>query len=213
MWVWSWGQEDPLEEEAATHSSVLAWRIPWTEEPGRLQSIGLNRVRHDLNKLGFYLLTLSLSFTHTLIWQVVYWVPTTPLALQWWVSQGLWIPNNLLYSHIIAATEKVCVIYSIQIFQLQFWVFRPWRLVLLWCVRGVYFGICLFPFEPGRPTIFIYQGTGRGLRQMCACDSGSGNHPSCDFEDRFLWLQNGKGANFFQSRTPGTTDFLPRLWR
>ena len=42
------GQEDPLEEEMATHSSMLAWRIPWTEEPGRLQSMGLQRVRCDL---------------------------------------------------------------------------------------------------------------------------------------------------------------------
>ena len=39
-WVQSVDQEDPLEEEMATHSSNLAWRIPWTEEPGRLQSIG-----------------------------------------------------------------------------------------------------------------------------------------------------------------------------
>ena len=50
MWetrVWSLGREDPLEKEMATHSSTLAWRIPWTEEPGRLQSMGLQRVRHD----------------------------------------------------------------------------------------------------------------------------------------------------------------------
>ena len=47
-WVQSLGQEDPLEEGMATHSSVLAWEIPWTEEPGRLQSMGLQRVRHDL---------------------------------------------------------------------------------------------------------------------------------------------------------------------
>ena len=39
--------EDPLENEMATHSSVLAWKIPWTEEPGRLQSMGLQRVGHD----------------------------------------------------------------------------------------------------------------------------------------------------------------------
>ena len=39
--------EDPLEEEMATHSSILAWRIPWTEEPGELQSVGSQRVRHD----------------------------------------------------------------------------------------------------------------------------------------------------------------------
>ena len=45
--VQSLGQEDPLEKEMATHSSTLAWKIPWTEEPGRLQSIRLQRVGHD----------------------------------------------------------------------------------------------------------------------------------------------------------------------
>ena len=42
MWIRSLDWEDPLEEEMATHSSILAWKIPWTEEPGRLQSVGLN---------------------------------------------------------------------------------------------------------------------------------------------------------------------------
>ena len=42
------GQEDPLEGKTATHSSILAWRIPWTEEPGRPPSMGSQRVRHDL---------------------------------------------------------------------------------------------------------------------------------------------------------------------
>ena len=46
-WVRSLGQEDPLEKEMATHSSTLAWKIPWTEEPGMLQSVGLQRVGHD----------------------------------------------------------------------------------------------------------------------------------------------------------------------
>ena len=46
-WVLSLGQEDPLEKEMATHSSILAWRIPWTEEPGRLQSTGSQKVGHD----------------------------------------------------------------------------------------------------------------------------------------------------------------------
>ena len=45
--VWPLGWEDPLEEGMATHSSILAWRIPRTEEPGRLQSVGSQRVRHD----------------------------------------------------------------------------------------------------------------------------------------------------------------------
>ena len=47
MWVKSLHLEDALEEEMATHSSNPAWRIPWTEEPGWLQSIGLHRVGHD----------------------------------------------------------------------------------------------------------------------------------------------------------------------
>ena len=46
-WVRSLGREDPLEKDMATHSSIPARRIPWTEEPGRLQSMGLQRGRHD----------------------------------------------------------------------------------------------------------------------------------------------------------------------
>ena len=46
-WVRSLGWENPLEKEMATHSSTIAWKIPWTEEPGRLQSMGSQRVRHD----------------------------------------------------------------------------------------------------------------------------------------------------------------------
>ena len=47
IWVRSLGQEDPLEEEMATHSNTFAWKIPWTEEPGKLQSMGSLRVGHD----------------------------------------------------------------------------------------------------------------------------------------------------------------------
>ena len=46
-WVRSLGREDPLEKGVATHSSILAWKIPWTEEPGWLQSTGLQRVGHN----------------------------------------------------------------------------------------------------------------------------------------------------------------------
>ena len=46
-WVRSLGWEDPLEEGMATHSSILAWRVPWTEEPGCLQFIGSQRLRHN----------------------------------------------------------------------------------------------------------------------------------------------------------------------
>ena len=83
MQVWSLGQEDPLEEGMATHSSVLAWRIPRMEEPGGLQSTQLQRVRRDWSDLarmhvfsfllGFYLgvellglvVTLCLTFKGT----------------------------------------------------------------------------------------------------------------------------------------------------
>ena len=47
IWVRSLGWEDPLEKGMATHSSILIWRIPWTEEPGRLQSMGSQKVGHD----------------------------------------------------------------------------------------------------------------------------------------------------------------------
>ena len=46
-WVRSLGREDPLGKEMATHSSILAWRVPWTEEPGGLWSMGSQRVGHD----------------------------------------------------------------------------------------------------------------------------------------------------------------------
>ena len=46
-WVQSLGGEDPLEKEIGTHSSILAWKIPWMEDPGRLQSMGSKRVRHN----------------------------------------------------------------------------------------------------------------------------------------------------------------------
>ena len=51
-WVWSLGQEDPLEESMATHSSILAWRIPWTEEPNRLQSVRSEAVHNNWSNLA-----------------------------------------------------------------------------------------------------------------------------------------------------------------
>ena len=63
-WVPSLGREDPLERETATHSSTLAWKIPWMEEPGRLQSMGSRRVGHDwATSLSLYLLTCFMPQT------------------------------------------------------------------------------------------------------------------------------------------------------
>ena len=61
MQVRSLGWEDPLEKEMATHSSILAWKIPWTEEPGRLESIGLQRVRHDLSLMHTHIHTIYIT--------------------------------------------------------------------------------------------------------------------------------------------------------
>ena len=65
-WVWSLGQEDPLEEEMATHSSILAWKIPWTKEPGRLQSTALQRVGHNWT-ISLYLICY-ITFRCTTLW-------------------------------------------------------------------------------------------------------------------------------------------------
>ena len=61
-WVQSLGQEDPLEKEMVIHSSSLAWKITWIEEPGRLQSVGSQRVRHD------WVTSLSLSIFFLVTW-------------------------------------------------------------------------------------------------------------------------------------------------
>ena len=57
------GQEDPLEKEMATHSGILAWKIPWTEEPDRLQSMGSQRVRHMSDFTFFALLSSVQDFS------------------------------------------------------------------------------------------------------------------------------------------------------
>ena len=71
-WVWPLGRKDPLEKEMVTHSSILAWRIPWTEKPGKLQSTGSQRFRHD------WATSLSLSVAHTVnnlppLWEIWVW--------------------------------------------------------------------------------------------------------------------------------------------
>jgi len=65
--VQSLGREDLLEKEMAPHSSILAWKIPWTEEPGRLQSMGSQRVRHDgATSLSLSLYNITMVFTVTI---------------------------------------------------------------------------------------------------------------------------------------------------
>ena len=69
-WVWSLGGEDPLEKEMETHSSILAWKIPWTEEPGGLQSMGLQRIGLDwVTKLArFWMKELQMCACAAILW-------------------------------------------------------------------------------------------------------------------------------------------------
>ena len=60
-WVRSLGREDPLEKEMAPHSSALAWKIPWTEEPGRLQSMGVAKSQTRLSDFTFLFLSFLLA--------------------------------------------------------------------------------------------------------------------------------------------------------
>ena len=72
MWIWSLGGEDSLKKEVATHSSILAWKIPWTEEPGGLQSMWSQRVWHDwvTEHTHTYIIALQccVSFCWTITW-------------------------------------------------------------------------------------------------------------------------------------------------
>ena len=86
-WVQSLGQEDPLEKEMATHSSTLVWKIPWTETPGRLQSMGSQRVGHDW--------VTSLSQEYRRHWRGGFypWVGKIPWRREW-QSNPVFLPGK-----------------------------------------------------------------------------------------------------------------------
>ena len=89
-WVRSLGWEDPLEKDMATHSSILAWKIPWTEEPGGLQSMGSQRVGHDWA-------AFTLPYLCEQRWNI-YFLPLIPSEFRvfQWV---FWLPWQYIYSH------------------------------------------------------------------------------------------------------------------
>ena len=89
-WVWSLDWEDPLEKEMATHSSILAWRIPWIEEPGGPQSIGSQRVRHDWSDLGCR-------------FSITCWI-----IMEWTWKFSIFLKSRLLL------TKAVCLIWQIR---------------------------------------------------------------------------------------------------
>ena len=92
MWVRSLGGEDPLEKGLATHSSILAWRIPWTEKPGRLQSIGSHKSRAQLKQLS----------THSHMHLLVLYILVTQRI-------GMWILNYLGLLRVKIVPVSVCV--------------------------------------------------------------------------------------------------------
>ena len=116
-WVRSLGRKDPLEKEMATHSSTPAWKIPWTEEPGRLQSVWLQRVRHDWATLVTFLTP----------WKKSYAQPQQHIKKQ---------------SHDLPT--KVClvkaIVFPVVMYGCESWTIKkaePWRIDAfeLWCWR------------------------------------------------------------------------------
>ena len=93
-WVWSLGQEDPLEEEMATHSSILAWRIAWTEEPGRLPSMGSQRVGHDWATDTFASPCLIFSFHSSAYFCYTHYDLGSPLCTFHTSVHSPWWPLN-----------------------------------------------------------------------------------------------------------------------
>ena len=101
-WVSSLGWEDPLEEEMATYSSNFAWKIPWMEEPVRLQSMGLQRVRHDW-------VTNTHTHTHTHTSKEIYYSrnQNSPyLKDQAWANKTLLV--LVIYSGLVSGSPGVC---------------------------------------------------------------------------------------------------------
>ena len=99
-WVLSLGWEDPLEKEMATHPSTLAWRIPWMEEPGGLQSTGLQRVRHDwATSLSVYVLSMWSVMSYSLWpqWTIDHQDPLSMIfpRQEYWSGLAFSPPKNL----------------------------------------------------------------------------------------------------------------------
>ena len=81
-WVPSLGREDPLEKEMAIHSSAIAWKIPWTEAPGRLQSMGSKRVGRDwVASLALFIWAACSLFSEMSIWNILHSITQTPSHL------------------------------------------------------------------------------------------------------------------------------------
>ena len=143
-WVQSLGREDPVEKEMATHSSTLTWKLPWMEEPGRLQSVGLQRVRHDwATKLNSSILhrcftvyglpgcsVMSDSFSTP--WTLAHEAPLSIgfLRQEYWVaissSKGSSQPR-----------DRTCIS-CVSCFTGGFFAAEPWGKLMLWFLISLY---------------------------------------------------------------------------
>ena len=129
MWIQSLGQKDPLEEEMTTYSSTLAWRIPWTKEPGGLQSMGSQRVRHRHDRLSkqrnrsasvitYYFTTsgklLSSSNWASHIWRAIEIVIIVSISLDycknWVIFHKDLIPRDLHVAIMFIIVIVICVL-------------------------------------------------------------------------------------------------------
>ena len=84
--------EDPLEKEMVTHSGILAWKIPWTDECGRLQSMGLQRVRHDWATSLCYIILCTVPRCISLIYSFIFCCLISSACL-WWKLLFQWLPG------------------------------------------------------------------------------------------------------------------------
>ena len=94
--VWSLGQEDPLEKEMATHSSTFAWKIPWTEKPGRLQSMVSQRVGQDW--------TTAFSLSHILTWTKLNIITHLVIDSFFWLKEKY--QNHMITEPLIRSKPK-----------------------------------------------------------------------------------------------------------
>ena len=120
-WVWSLGWKDPLEKGKATHSSILAWRIPWAEEPGGLQSM-VTVVGHVIKQIGFQ--NVPVYFLSCMLWRIEsFHSPTSLLVVDivryltiWWIWQSISFPKLVFASENIFLTYYILICFCYHIF-------------------------------------------------------------------------------------------------
>ena len=160
MWIQLLGQEDPLEKAMAPHSSTLAWKIPWMEEPGRLRSMGSLRVRHDwVTSLSLFTFTLEKEMaTHSsvLAWRIQgtgepggyrLWVTQSRTRLKWLsiAYHSIWV-QSLCSEHLFCPYKRALKIWSLMCkeFALHLTHFSNWFKVM-----GLLIKIFYFSYIPG----------------------------------------------------------------